>query len=88
MGLTTEGFLRRLNAGKSVNCTYRKGELVGLIAAWRYEGRFILTWEECREGDVENEELYTRDERHEIATPEEVLAFVERNGYPASSFTP
>jgi hypothetical protein len=86
--MTTEGFLRRLRAGKVVNCTYHQGDLTGLIAAWAHGGGFVLTWEECRTGDQYNENAYTRDERYEFATAEEVLAFVEGKGYPASAFGP
>lgn len=86
--MTPAGFLSRLNRGRPVNCVYRQGELTGLISAWLYDGRFILTWEECREGDVSNENAYTRDERHEFGSAEDVLAFVERNGYPAAAFEP
>lgn len=89
MPLTTEGFLRRLRLGKAVNCVYRRGEEhQGLISSWLYDGRFILTWEECRDGDINNEHAYTRDERYEFASAEEVLAFVEGSGYPASAFSP
>jgi hypothetical protein len=87
-GLTAAGFLRRLGAGRAVNCIYRTGELAGLISAWRYEAEFVLTWEECRDGDQENENLYTRDERRLFGAPEAVLEFVEGAGFPASSFGP
>jgi hypothetical protein len=86
--MTPEGFLRRLRAGKSVNCTYRRDGLTGLLSAWAHDGRFVLTWEECREGDQYNEHAYTRDERHLFGTAEELLAFVEQSGYPASAFGP
>jgi hypothetical protein len=86
--MTAAGFLRRLDAGVVVNCRYRAGELAGLISAWRYAGAFVLTWEECRDGDQYNEESYTRDERHRFATAGEVLAFVEQGGYPAKQFGP
>lgn len=87
--MSREGFLRRLHAGKAVNCIYRRGDdHSGLISAWAYEGRFILTWEECRDGDFNNEEAYTRDERYEFASPEEVLTFVEQRGHPPSAFKP
>lgn len=88
MGLSSEGFLRRLQAGKGVSCVYWLGELNGLISAWRYGEGFVLTWEECLRGDHANEHNYTRDERHTFGTPEEVLAFVEGSGYPASAFSP
>lgn len=88
MGLTRAGFLRRLNASKAVNCIYQRGELEGLISAWMYGDRFVLTWEECPAGGQYDESTYTRDERHEFSSAEEVLAFVERSGCPASAFEP
>lgn len=88
LGLSREGFLKRLRAGKSVNCVYRRDEFAGLISAWAYEGRFILTCEECPAGEQYDESCYTRDERHEFATADEVLAFVEDRGYPHSAFQP
>ncbi len=45
-------------------------------------------WEECREGDQYNEHDYTRDDRVVFDSAEEVLAFAEQIGYPASAFTP
>lgn len=71
-----------------MSCTYRTGELAGLISAWLHAGRFVLTWEECKDGDQYNEHAYTRDEPHTFDAAEEVLAFVEREGYSASVFSP
>jgi len=86
--MSREGFLRRLRDAKAVNCIYSRGEIEGLISAWAHGGQFVLTWEECPLGEQHNESNYTRDERHEFATAEEVLAFVEHCGYPASAFRP
>jgi hypothetical protein len=88
VGLSLEGFLRRLRAGKSVNCVYRRGEAEGLISAWRHGERYVLTWEECPAGEQYDESRYTRDERHEFASGEEALAFIEAKGYPATAFEP
>lgn len=88
MGMSADGFLRRLRSGKSVNCVYRAGALVGLISAWPHSGGYVLTWEECWEGDQYNEQDYTRDERHCFESAEEVLRYVEQAGYPASAFSP
>jgi hypothetical protein len=81
-----EQFITRLRNGKTVNCTYHRADLAGLMSAWKYEERFILTWEECRDGDQYNEHAYTRDERHEFDTPEQLLAFVKQHGYAAQAF--
>ncbi|MFO0950163.1 MAG: hypothetical protein U0835_03235 [Isosphaeraceae bacterium] len=86
--MTREGFLRRLQGARPVHCTYQRGECAGLISAWAHGGRFVLTWEECPAGGQYDESTYTRDERREFATAEEVLAFVEEHGHPASAFGP
>jgi hypothetical protein len=88
MGMSPDGFLKRLRSGKAVNCIYRVGELQGLISAWPHGGAFVLTWEECREGDQYNESAYTRDERHQFDSAEQLLVFVAEAGYPASAFSP
>lgn len=88
MGMSPSGFLDRLRSGKSVNCAYRQEERTGLISAWHWEGKFILTWEECQQGEQYDESRYTRDERHTFATAEEVQTFVEQSGYPTSLFEP
>ena len=86
--MTSEGFLRRLGAGRAVNCVYRQADLTGLISAWANDGRFVLTWEECRAGDQYNENSHSRDERHLFDTAEDLLAFVEERGYSAFAFSP
>ncbi|MGC4006342.1 MAG: hypothetical protein QM811_25765 [Pirellulales bacterium] len=88
MAMSPEGFLARLSAGKTVHCVYHTGNLEGLVSAWRLEDRYMLTWEECEKGDQFNENTYTRDERWEFESPEEVLSFIEQAGYPATRFTP
>jgi len=86
--MTSSGFLRRLETGRPVNCPYNRGDLSGMVSAWRYGDVFILTWEECKAGDVHNENLYTRDERHTFPTPTDVLDFVTSSGLSASDFRP
>ena len=86
--MTAAGFLNRLASGRPVNCPYDRGGLQGMVSAWRYDDAFVLTWEECRAGDVHNEHLYTRDERHTFATPTEVLDFITSNGLSATDFHP
>jgi hypothetical protein len=86
--MTSGGFLRWLHSGKTVNCVYSSSGLARLISAWPNNGVFVLTWEECREGEQYNEQNFTRDERHQFDTAEELLAFVEKAGYPPSAFSP
>jgi hypothetical protein len=86
--MTSEGFLNRLKSGKPVSCVYRHEGLSGLISAWLNGGLFILTWEECPDGQQYDESTYTRDERRQFETAEDLLAFVEKNGHPSSAFCP
>ena len=86
--MTRGGLLRRLEGGRVANHRYAQGVLRGLVSAWRYEGRFVLTWEESRDGDQHDEQAYTRDERHLFGTAEELVAFVEQRGETAEDFHP
>ena len=86
--MTPQGLIKRLLSGRSVNHTYIRGELTGLVSAWQHKDIFVLTWEECRIGDISNEHLYTRDERHTFATAADVLDFIEGHGLTASDFRP
>ena len=86
--MTRGGLLQRLQNGRPADHRYAQGALRGLVSAWRHEGRFVLTWEESRNGDQHNEHAYTRDERHLFATAEELVAFVEQQGLTAEDFRP
>ena len=86
--MSPEGFLRRLRSGKAVNCIYRIGDLEGLISACRCESGYVLTWEEGRIGDQYNEPAYTRDERRQFETAEQLLAYAEQAGFAPSAFAP
>ena len=84
--MTRGGLLRRLEDGWVANHRYAQGVLRGMVSAWRHQGRFVLTWEECRDGDQLDEYAYTRDERHLFANAEELVAFVEQHGLAAEDF--
>lgn len=86
--MTRVGLVRRLESGRAVNHLYAKDGLHGLVSAWRYGTAFVLTWEECPPGAVEDAALYTRDERHTFATAGDVLVFIEASGLSARDFRP
>ena len=48
----------------------------------------MLTWEECADGDVYNEQNYTRDEVHQFQTVDDVLRFLDSNALDATQFEP
>lgn len=83
-----ETFCQRLREGKSVNYVYEAEGNTGLVATWRHENVFVLTWEECADGDVYNEQSYTRDEVHHFQTVDAVLRFLEANALDATQFKP
>lgn len=84
--MTRGGLLRRLQEGGTVDHRYARGELRGLLSGWRHEGRFVLTWEEVQERRSERRTL--RDQRQVFATAEELLAFLEQQGFTAHDFAP
>lgn len=88
MPMSPDGFLKRLRDGKAVNCNYRRGELIGMVAAWLHAGKYIVSWEECRKEDLHDDAAYLRDDVSSFATPEEVLAFVQAAGFPPEQFHP
>jgi hypothetical protein len=86
--MTSDGLLKRLNSGRPVSCIYRHEEVTGLLSAWRLGNLFVLTWEECPIGQQYDESTYTRDERYQFESAEELLIFVEKSGHAASTFGP
>jgi len=84
--MTTDDFLQGLRSGSGVNCIFRAGDLGGMIAVYPFNGVFVLHWEEYRDEEHRNRGDYRRDEMHRFEAAEDVLAFVERSGYPASGF--
>lgn len=86
--MTEKGFIKRLKAGKSVDYIYKKRDVDGLVASWKYEDKYILTWEECPPGEQNNENLYAKDDRHEFLDCHEVIEFIKSNGMKIEDFTP
>jgi hypothetical protein len=50
--------------------------------------RIVLTWEECPAGKQFDETSYTRDERIELATVDEALAFLTKEQLDPTQFEP
>jgi hypothetical protein len=79
---------KRMSLGKAIQYRYHDGDRVGLVNVWRHEDRFVLTWEECLEGDQANESNYLKDDRHRFQTVDEVVDFLKRHDLPIEKFTP
>ena len=83
-----ETFVKRLEKGKSNHYIYKKNGLEGLISVWKYNSLYILTWEECKEGEQFDEAGYTKDERYEFKSLDEITTFLNRAHISVEEFTP
>ena len=83
-----ETFHQRLRNGQSVQHAYDSNGKQGIIAIWRNEDEFVLTWEAQPEGDFFNEHLYERDEVHHFENIEGVLEFLKANKINPRVFRP
>ena len=86
--MTREKFINRLNSHHAASYRYTGAGLAGLVNVWFYLDTFVLTWEECKDGDQANEGDYTRDERHEFPNAEAVVDFLDEANIDVERFTP
>jgi hypothetical protein len=86
--MTTEKFIERIEAGKANNLVYKAGENEGLVSVWKHGGSYIVTWEECPAGEQYDESTYTRDERHQLGSIEQLMAFLADQGLSPEAFKP
>ncbi len=70
---TFRGFLSRHHA---VFMKYKNEDRAGLVNVWFYDSNFILSWEECRDGDQLNESNYSRDELHIFPDIDSVIKYI------------
>lgn len=86
--MTEQRFLRRLESGRVVTHRYRKADLVGMIQIWKHGAGYVLTWEECKDGDQLDESAFTIDDRKLFPTLEDVRTFLRDHHLDPSAFTP
>jgi len=86
--MSPETFRRRLEEGKCNNHLYTTGDRDGLVSVWKYQGKYVLTWEECPKGRQYDESTYTRDDRRLFLTIDQVLSFLDENGLDVETFRP
>jgi hypothetical protein len=49
--MTTREFSERIESGKGNNLIYKVDGREGLVSVWKYDGSYIITWEECPAGE-------------------------------------
>ncbi len=83
-----ETFVKRLEKGKSNHHIYKKDGSEGLISIWKCDKIYILALEECEEGYQFDEPSYTKDDRYEFKTIDEIIIYLENNSLSVDLFTP
>lgn len=80
--MSKEKFIAKIQSHKSCHYIYQENERnenTGLIKVWLYNGKIILTWEECPPGLIYDESTYTKDELHNFNSFEELDTFFNDN---------
>ena len=80
--MNKEKFISKIQSDKSCYYVYdknKRNENTGLIKVWLYNGKIILTWEECPKGLEYDEPSYTKDEVHNFSSFEELDTFFNEN---------
>jgi hypothetical protein len=85
--MDAETFCRCLLAGKRLTLTYKDG-LAGMVEVWRHGDRYVMTWEECEDGQQFNENEYTKDFRQEFDSPAHVVRYLEECDVDVAGFRP
>jgi hypothetical protein len=83
-----DSLCRRLEGGEGVSAVFSHGSTESLINIWKLGARYILTWEEAPQGRQFDESQYTKDERHEFQSAEEIPAFLKKHSIPLDLFKP
>lgn len=86
--MTEDKFRDFLIKHRALGYKYKDAGLAGLINVWFYENKFVLTWEECRDGDQFNESNYTRDDRYELPDVNSVVELLHESGVDITHFKP
>ncbi len=86
--MSPETFRNRLEDGRCNNYLYKMIGREGLVSVWKHQGSYVLTWEECPNGQQSDEASYTRDERHLLASLDEVIRFLTENRLTPAVFRP
>jgi hypothetical protein len=86
--MTRDGLIKRLKAGKACNLKYNNNDFSGMVNIWSYNDEYILTWEECKNGNQWNESSSTKDERYKFKLVDEVMQFIDKHSLDIEGFKP
>lgn len=84
--MTEETFRGFLSRHYAVFMKYKNEDRAGSVNVWFYNGNFILSWEECREGDQWNESNYSRDELHTFPDIDSAIRYLKMAGLDIEQF--
>ena len=77
--MTEQNFRKLLSRGTAVGYNYKNDGQAGLVNIWLYKDRFIISWEECKDGDQFNESNYTRDDLNDFPDINSVIEYLNNS---------
>jgi hypothetical protein len=86
--MNIDTFAKRVDSGKSNYFIYSSDGKDGMISIWKNMDLYILTLEECFPGCQYDESSYTRDERLEFSSLEQMFDYLVNRGIDPTYFTP
>ena len=86
--MTEQGFLKRLESRKTNILSFIQGANEVVVSIWKYENKYVLTWEVYPEGSFHDESTYLKDEVHNFGCTKQLITFIKTNGFDLSKFTP
>ena len=70
----------------TLSIKYKENGQAGMVNIWFHHDHFVLTWEECKDGDQYNECNYTRDEALEFSDVDSVVRYLSGSGIDVGQF--
>ncbi|MBQ4831570.1 hypothetical protein J8L84_20030 [Alteromonas sp. MMG017] len=86
--MTEQGFLKRLESSKTNILSFIQGTNEVVVSIWKYENKYVLTWEVYPKGMFHDESTYLKDDIHNFDCSRTLINFIKTNGFDLSKFTP
>ncbi len=84
--MTEQNLRKFLSRGTALYYKYKNNGQAGMVNIWFYKDRFIISWEECKDGDQFNESSYTRDDLNDFSNIDSVIDYLNNSNIPVELF--
>jgi len=84
--MTKQNFRKLLSRGTAVHYKYKNDGQAGVVNIWLYKNRFVISWEECKDGDQFNESNYTRDDLNNFPDIDSVIDYLNSSSLSVEPF--